>query len=154
MGMVGAQSAYHERMGQGKSLLVLALVFTLFLICFIQTSCYYLWTQMMFPSTFPSALNDAYFGYINLIEFACFIFVRTRMTIKYLPKFISILNVAFMFYLNSYMYSASFQFLQFMFAASVFVFVFFISEYEYKAVTEWNPFDMYTPRLQNPRMGY
>jgi len=62
---------------------------------------------MMFPNTFPNALNDQYFGYINLVEFACFIFVRTRMSLKYLPKFITLLNVLFMFYINSYMYSAS-----------------------------------------------
>jgi len=63
---------------------------------------------MMFPSSFPNGINDIYFGYINLTEFACFIFVRTRITIKYLPKFITVLNVVFMFYINSYMYSASF----------------------------------------------
>jgi hypothetical protein len=40
-----------------------------------------------------------------------------------------------------------------MFAASVYVFSFFLLEYEHKAITE-NPFGMYTPRVQNPRMGY
>ena len=88
-----------------------------------------------------------YFGYINLLEFTCFIFVRTRMSIKYLPKFITVLNVVFMFYINSYMYSASYQYFVFMFAATVYVFCFFLLEYEHKAIHEWNPFDMYTPRL-------
>lgn len=88
-----------------------------------------------------------YFGYINLLEFTCFIFVRTRMSIKYLPKFITVLNVVFMFYINSYMYSASYQYFVFMFTATVYVFCFFLLEYEHKAIHEWNPFDMYTPRL-------
>lgn len=101
----------------------------------------------MFPNTFPNGLNDLYFGYINLLEFACFIFVRTRMSIKYLPKFITVLNVVFMFYINSYMYSASYQYFVFMFAATIYVFCFFLLEYEHKAIHEWNPFDMYTPRL-------
>lgn len=81
---------------------------------------------MMFPYTFPNALDDMYFGYINFVEFANFLFVRTRISIKYLPKFISILNVVFLFYINSYMYGASTQLLMFVFFASLFAFSFFL----------------------------
>jgi hypothetical protein len=154
MGAVGAQAAYQERMGQSKTMFILALACSLLLVCFMQTACYYLWTQMMFPYTFPNALDDMYFGYINFVEFANFLFVRTRISIKYLPKFISILNVVFLFYINSYMYGASTQLLMFVFFASLFAFSFFLLEFEQKAITQWNPFDMYTPRYHNPRIGY
>jgi hypothetical protein len=141
-------------MGQSKTMFLFALSFTLFLICFMQTSCYYLWTQMMFPFTFPDSLNDFYFGYVNLIEFGVFLFVRTRTSIKYLPKFLSILNIMFLFYINSYLYAASNQFFLVLVFASILVFAYFMLEFEHPAINEWNPFDTHTPRMQNPRMGY
>jgi hypothetical protein len=154
MGIIGAQSAYLERNGQNKRAFLAALVFTLFIICFMQTSCYYLWTQMMFPYTFPGAINDIYFGYINLVEFVSFIFIRTRMSIKYYPKFITLLNLMFLFYINSYMYAASNQFFAFLFCATLFFTFYFLEAFEYPAMMDWSPFGTYTPRMQSPRIGY
>jgi hypothetical protein len=154
MGAIGAQSAYHERMGQSKLLLLTSLCFTLFLVCFMQTSCYYLWTQMMFPFTYPNSLNDFYFGYMNLVEFSCFLFVRTRTSLKYLPKFVTMLNLMFLFYINSYIYSSSMQFFYLLVSSTVFTFTYFLLEFEHPAINEWNPFDTHTPRMQNPRMAY
>ena len=41
-----------------------------------------------------------YFYYVNLMELGSFIFVRTRSSIKYLPKFISLSNLIFLIYLS------------------------------------------------------
>ena len=109
---------------------------------------------MMFPYTYPSSLNDLYFGYVNMIEFACFLFVRTRISIKYLPKFITILNLVFLFYINSYMYAASIEIFLVLMSTSILVFSFFLLEFEQPAIVDWFPFDVFTPRMQNPRMGY
>ena len=108
----------------------------------------------MFPYTFPNALNDMYFGYINMAEFASLLFVRTRMSIKFTPKMVTMLNLMFLFYLNSYLYAASVQFFYLVLSATVAVFVFFMLEYEYEAINNWNPFDIYTPRYMNPRAAY
>lgn len=59
---------------------------------------------MAFNSNFSKSLNDAYFFYINTIELLSFLFIRTRSTIKYLPKYLTIGNIMFLMYLNSYMY--------------------------------------------------
>ena len=61
---------------------------------------------MAFNSTFPSSLNDAYFFYMNTIELLSFLFIRTRSSIKYFPKLITMSNVMFLLYVNSYMYAA------------------------------------------------
>jgi hypothetical protein len=61
---------------------------------------------MIFPHIYAEGINDLYFFYVNMIEFASFFFVRTRSSIKYLPKFVAIMNVTFLFYINSYIYSA------------------------------------------------
>jgi hypothetical protein len=61
---------------------------------------------MAFPTTFARGINDIYFFYVNVMEFLTLIFIRTRSSIKYFSKFITILNIAFLFYINSYFYGA------------------------------------------------
>lgn len=61
---------------------------------------------MLFPDSFAGHINDQYFAYANFLEFFVFIFIRTRSSIKFFAKFITILNVIFLFYMNSYMYAA------------------------------------------------
>jgi len=58
-------------------------------------------------------LDDLYFGYINLMEFTYFLFVRTRSSLKYYPKMVTIMNIAFLIYINSYDYAACMDFLRF-----------------------------------------
>lgn len=80
----------------------------LFLTYYVQTCCYYVWLILMFPSTFAGNLNDLYFFYSNLVEFTFFIFIRTRLSLKYYPKVVTLLNLVFLVYINSYLYSAQF----------------------------------------------
>ena len=65
-----------------------------------------MWVRMFYPSTFANSLNDLYFFYTNLIEFTYFLFIRTRMSLKYYPKIVTLINVMFLVYVNSYMYAA------------------------------------------------
>lgn len=59
---------------------------------------------MAFNNTISGSFNDAYFFYVNMIEMVSFIFLRTRSSIKYFPKLITIANITFLFYVNSEMY--------------------------------------------------
>ena len=106
MGMIGAYSAHLDRQGASKKTFLFALCFTLLVFYFMQTSCYFFWTQLIFPEPYASHINDLYFAYSNFLEFFVFIFIRTRTSIKYYAKFITILNLMFLFYINSYMYGA------------------------------------------------
>lgn len=108
---------------------------------------------MTFPHTYPGALGDLYFGYLNLLEFTWFLFARTRLTLKYYPKVVTILNVAFLVYINSYEYAASVQFLLFVVLFNTLILVWFLKECELPGM-KWNPFDENTPSLQRPRIGY
>lgn len=60
----------------------------------------------MFPEPFAGHINDIYFAYANFLEFFFFIFIRTRTSIKFAAKYITIINVIFLYYINSYMYGA------------------------------------------------
>lgn len=67
-------------------------------------ACFKVWTNFAFNDTFSDTLNDGYFFYINITELMAYLFVRTRSSIKYLPKFILVANMWFLCYCNSYMY--------------------------------------------------
>ncbi len=44
-----------------------------------------------------------------MLEFMALFFIRTRSSIKYLPKMITLLNICFLMYVNSYFYSAQYE---------------------------------------------
>jgi hypothetical protein len=77
----------------------------------MQTSCAYLWTAILYRSTFPMMANDVYFWYINMVEFVVLLFVRTRASLYYAPKLVTCANIVFLVYINSYMYGATIQLL-------------------------------------------
>ena len=108
----------------------------------------------MFPRTYPSGLGDIYFAYLNFFEFTWFLFARTRLTLKFYPKMVTLMNIAFFVYINSYAYAASIQFLVFTISLNVMVLVYFLSKSEMAAAQSWTPFDQNTPSLGRPRIGY
>ena len=109
---------------------------------------------MMFPEPYAGHINDMYFAYANFLEFFMFIFIRTRSSIKFCPKFITCLNVMFLFYINSYMYGAQVQFFNMVIVLTVAICLAFLEFFEMPAIQEWNPFDANTPRYASPRIGY
>jgi hypothetical protein len=82
-------------------------------------------------------------------------FIRTRSSIKYLPKFLTLLNMTFIFYLNSYIYSAQYELFAFVYHFSAALFLYFMINYEVPVASGvWNTFGSYTPSFNNPRAGY
>jgi hypothetical protein len=60
---------------------------------------------MIFNSTYSGTVDQSYFFMVNVFEILSLMFVRTRSTIKYLPKFILILNVMYLMYVSSFVYA-------------------------------------------------
>lgn len=134
MGIIGAQIADLHRNKKSQIFFVVAVMTGLFLTYYVQTCCYYVWLILMFPSTFAGNLNDLYFFYSNLVEFTFFIFIRTRLSLKYYPKVVTLLNLVFLVYINSYLYSAQFQIFQLIIATNVLVFATVLLEFEVPAL--------------------
>jgi len=126
--------AHLERQGHSKVPFGLAVGACLFLVYFIQTGCYFFWTRIMLPNTFAGGLNDTYFAYVNALEFLFFIFIRTRLSLKYFAKFSTGLNVLFLVYVNSYMYSAQYEMLSILFLGTCLIFVTFLKIVEIPAM--------------------
>ena len=154
MGDVGALSAYLDRNQLSKKMLYLAFLSTLVIYYVMYMACYQFWTLMAFNNNFSKSLNDAYFFYINTIELLSFLFIRTRSSLKYLPKYLTIGNIMFLMYLNSYMYPAQFEALSLLQNFSLYLFMYFLNNFECEAINNWNPFGHWTPSEQNPRCGY
>ena len=120
----------------------------------MYASSYFMWTGLVFPAIIAKGINDIYFFYVNLLEFASLFFLRTRSTIKYLPKYITLLNLTFIIYLNSYLYSAQYEFFSLIGQLTFAAFLYFLKYYEIPAQAAWNPFGLYTPSFNNPRAAY
>ena len=100
---------------------------------------------MLFPEPFAGHINDIYFAYANFLEFFVFIFIRTRSSIKFYAKFMTLINVMFLFYINSYMYAAQIQFYNMMFFLTLAISAAFLEFFEIPAIQDWNPFEENTP---------
>ena len=154
MGNFGAMSAFLDRNGRSKGVLFVAVLLTLMIYYVMYMACYNFWTFMAFNSTFSGALNDSYFFYINTMEMLSFLFVRTRSNIKYFPKYLTIGNMMFLMYINSYMYPSQKEALGILQNFSLMFFFYFMLHYEYDAINNWNPYGSWTPSETNPRCGY
>ena len=154
MGNIGALSAYFDRNRRSKCVIYFAVLTVLMVYYLTYLGCYSLWTFMSFQGPYSGNLNDSYFFYMNSVELLSFIFIRTRSSIKYLPKYITIANLIFLMYVNSYMYPCQFEALSVLQSFSYLMFAYFLKNYEYIALEMWSPFGHYTPSEHNPRTGY
>lgn len=146
--------AYYDSSGSSKLAFCLAVTICLMLTYFVQTCCFFIWSRIVFPHTYPGGLGDIYFAYLNFFEFSWFLFARTRLTLKYYPKIVTVLNIAFFCYINSYNYAASMQFLFFILSFNILVLFVFLQEVESPAIQKWSPFDVNTPAIFRPRIGH
>lgn len=145
MGVIGAQIADIQRNKKSKVVFSLAVVAVLLLTYYVQTCCYFVWVKLMFPASFASNLNDLYFFYSNLLEFTFFIFIRTRLSLKYYSKVVTLINLVFFVYINSYLYSAQLQIYRILLSTNLLFFITLLLEFEIPALRDWNPFDLNTP---------
>lgn len=118
--------AFYDSQGKSKFMFGIAIFISLLLSYFVQTCCFFIWQKLVFPHFYPQELSDLYFAYLNFIEFTWFVFGRTRLTLKYYPKIITILNVTFLVYINSYKYAASTQLLQFIICLNALILTLFL----------------------------
>ena len=110
MGDIGALAAYLDREGISRSIIYGTYFSSLALYYVMYIACSHIWTIMCFSNMIYSEnVNQAYFFYVNMLELGAFIFIRTRSSIKYFPKIVTLANISFLFYVNSTMYSSQYE---------------------------------------------
>jgi len=111
------------------------------------------WGELLFRRRAPEEFVSLYFTYVGFLEFYNILFVRTRLSLKYHGKFITIANIMFLFYMinmfEPFYYEAVWTLIYF----SIFLMCAFLHFCEIPAL-HWNPFKHYTPSINNPRTGY
>ena len=83
-----------------------------------------------------------------------FLFARTRSTIKYFSKYVTIANLMFLMYINSHMYAAQLEAFLLLVFTTILLLCFFLRKFEAKAIQVWNPYGSFTPSETNPRCAY
>ena len=100
MGNTGALAAYLDRHDRSKSPLIICIMTSLTIYYLMYMASYDLWTGMTFNNTYSGIINDQYYFYVNYTELLAFLFIRTRSSIKYLSKLVTIINLMFLMYVN------------------------------------------------------
>lgn len=154
LGSTGAEAAYLDRHRISKTALTFSLLCSMVVYYGMFIGCNKLWTMLAFNNTYSGMVHEEYFFYVNYIELLTFLFIRTRSSIKYFPKLITVLNMAYLMYVNSFMYAAQQESLVVLNNASLLIFFYFIVNYEMEATRNWNPFGSHTPSINNPRCAY
>ena len=149
---IGALGTYLLRKGKSDKYVLWGFIglFAFSLVFFVTG--YYVWREMH-TTPYYSNYSSIYLFYILILELTLLIFCRTRISAKYLPKILTIINVLYLCYLYSYFYVFS-KLVFFVLAfSSISVICFFIVYYEIPAIA-WGNTDKFKPSLQNPRQIY
>lgn len=125
----------------------------LFLTYFIYLSSVIIGSYLLFKNQVPFGLEDNFFGLVTVNEFASLLFLRTRSSIYFVPKFTIIFYYLFLWYVRSTSYGFYSLAMQTLSYACLGTFFLFISLYEIPSLG-WNPLSYYTPTIDRPRCYY
>ncbi|CAK72921.1 unnamed protein product (macronuclear) [Paramecium tetraurelia] len=150
-----------DRTQRSKKQLIIAFTLMLFLIYFIYLSSIFIGSYLLFKAQVPYGLEDNFFGLVTVNEFASLLFLRTRTSLYFVPKFTIIFYYLFLWYVRSTskittfildygFYSLAMLSLSY---ACFGTFCLFIFIYEIPSLG-WNPLSFYTPTLDRPRCYY
>lgn len=99
------QSLYALRSSGRRSAGLLLAYFTMFVaFYFMYACCYFVWTLMVFNHILPQGLDDNFFTLLNMLEFFSLIFLRSKRSIAYFPRFIGGAVVMFILYRLNHFY--------------------------------------------------
>ncbi|CAD8075217.1 unnamed protein product [Paramecium primaurelia] len=123
-----------------------------YLVYFFQFSGYSGSIQL-FAKSYPRGLSENFFSSFLLNEFVSIIFLRTRSSLYFVPKYITLTYLLFIYYFESTIYgyyNLAFQICIFSQFAIISIFVL---QFEIAAL-EWSTISPYTPSFDRPRVLY
>jgi hypothetical protein len=106
--------------------------------------------MILFAKNIPKGLNENFYGFVILLEFAVMLFARTRTTLKFFPLFSMNLIGMFLFYVLETPYGFYKTALMEAILAVSALFLYFMMHFEIPGLS-WNPSYHYTPSVEKPR---
>eukprot|EP00826_Nyctotherus_ovalis_P043458 TRINITY_DN4580_c0_g4_i2.p3 TRINITY_DN4580_c0_g4~~TRINITY_DN4580_c0_g4_i2.p3 ORF type:complete len:193 (+),score=43.65 TRINITY_DN4580_c0_g4_i2:1060-1638(+) len=95
----------------------------------------------------------SYHVYNQFLEIFMMLFCRSRLTLLYFPKLITVLNLCFLVYVESHFYPFTNEALSLLYFLTALLSLLFLRHFECPALDR-NPFALSTPSPENPRLAY
>ena len=137
--------------------LVLALAGLLSLGFMFHTIVFYIWSNIFVISKInPEQMGEGfyfYYIYIYILEIGIVILVRTRISIIYFSRIITIINILYLFYCFSNIFPFVSLATTILLWSTLTILLIFAKCYEIPAIRR-NPFINYNPSITNPRQAY
>ena len=108
---------------------------------------------VIFGSVAETGVEELFFSFMAMIEFAAIIFMRTRPFIKYYPKIHTLLMVGFLIYCEFISIGYKKLLLNCLIGASLSLFLWMVIRTEIPASNIWNKERNYTPTIDRPRIA-
>ncbi|CAD8160337.1 unnamed protein product [Paramecium octaurelia] len=123
-----------------------------YLVYFLQFSGYNSSIQL-FAKSYPRGLSENFFSSFLLNEFVSIIFLRTRASLYFVPKYIVLTYLLFIYYFESTLYGYYNLAFQICIFSQFAIISFFVLNFEIAAL-DWPTESPYTPTLDRPRVYY
>lgn len=111
------------------------------------------WQFLLFDKATPMSLINRFYDLVLSIEILTFLFVRTRTSLKYLPRITIMIMLIFFYYFQHTVYGfyeRAFYMMEYSIYAA---FCYFLLTFELEAL-DWDPTHHYTPSPEKPRTLY
>ena len=129
------------------------MAFFLFLLMFylIYLGSSAFWSVLLFDKSSPKGIDENLYGFMAIIELSSILFIRTRSSLKYFPKFTMILLFTFLYYCKFSFYG--FYFIGFYIIVELIIISFLLNIYYFEMpALHWNSNLPFTPSLHKPRL--
>eukprot|EP00830_Metopus_es_P016688 TRINITY_DN5258_c0_g1_i1.p1 TRINITY_DN5258_c0_g1~~TRINITY_DN5258_c0_g1_i1.p1 ORF type:complete len:259 (-),score=13.00 TRINITY_DN5258_c0_g1_i1:110-886(-) len=148
--IIGVNAANLSRTQRRGTVFVSAYMYFLFLTYLFYGICFSIWHNFFFADN-AYIINDPqyYYPYTEVMELSVLLFVRSRISILYLPKLLTILNASYLFYLFSYTFPFSGLISGLLLSVTIVILLLFLLLVEIP-VLQNNPFWSSTPSTSNP----
>ena len=151
---VGIYAAHHTRTNRNKGLLILAYCLYIIIILIFYLISYLVWITALWKFWKYNTIElGEYYCYIQLLEMHFILFCRSSITILYLPKLITLANVLFIVYYQSYFYAFINDALFVLIILTILLYLLFLKYAECPKLLG-NPFEFNTISMDNPRDSY
>ncbi len=133
--------------------LVSAFLKMIVLIYFVYLSALYIGAFFLFNKPLPRGVDENFLAYLAILELISLIFIRTRSSLKWFPKYSMLLIFTFLFFIQNTLFSFYPLLLYSLMFLELAIFSFVLIHFEIPA-SRWNDSFHYTPSLHRPRCLY
>ena len=142
--------AQHVNGWKKQSLMILAFICMVVVFYCLYLSSIFIWSTLLFYKSIPRGLDENFYGFVAFLEFLTLLFIRTRSTLKWFPRFSFIMVLSFLYYVqfNAYGFPTTALFVLMTVVSAIFFYHIII--FEVPALS-WNPVHHYTPSVDSPR---